>query len=122
MDLGKIKKEGGAAGSHAPGEEDELGFLHGMNLTNLVREFEMEATTGNGSQHLGILSLADDNVEEVFPELPEEEDEEKQTEAVKTDDTENEIRVKTEGPTSTEADDNNTEKNDNLSTDLPKSQ
>ena len=33
-------------------------FLQGMNLHNLVREFEMEAS-GGGSD-LGILSLADD--------------------------------------------------------------
>ena len=33
-------------------------FLQGMNLHNLVREFEMEAS-GDGSD-LGILSLADD--------------------------------------------------------------
>lgn len=53
--------------------EDELGFLHGMNLNNLVREFEMETATGNGAQHLGILSLADDdNAEGTFPELTEE--------------------------------------------------
>lgn len=50
--------------------EDDLGFLHGMNLSSLVREFEMEAS-GSGSQHLGILSLADDQTP--FPELPDHE-------------------------------------------------
>ncbi|QQP38583.1 Deoxynucleotidyltransferase terminal-interacting protein 1, partial [Caligus rogercresseyi] len=53
------------AAPSAPGEEDDLGFLTGMNLHSLVREFEMEA--GAGSQHLGILSLADDS--ESFSEL-----------------------------------------------------
>ena len=33
-------------------------FLQGMNLHNLVREFEMEASGGGSA--LGILSLADD--------------------------------------------------------------
>ena len=61
--------------------DDDLGFLHGMNLTNLVREFEMEAATGNGSQHLVLLSLADDNAEGAFPELPEEEDPNEEEEA-----------------------------------------
>lgn len=56
--------------------EDELGFLHGMNLNNLVREFEMEAATaGSGSQHLAILSLADDDdAAGTFPDLPVEEE------------------------------------------------
>lgn len=48
-------------------EDDDLGFLQGMNLNTLVREFEMD--TGNGTQHLTtILSLADDHE---FPELGE---------------------------------------------------
>lgn len=46
--------------------EEDLGFLQGMNLTSLVREFEMEA---QGSQHLGILSLTDDVPEHPFSEL-----------------------------------------------------
>jgi hypothetical protein len=33
-------------------------FLQGMNLHNLVREFEMDA----GGSHLGILALADDTL------------------------------------------------------------
>lgn len=41
--------------------EEDLGFLQNMNLTSLVREFEMEAN-GQGSQHLGgILSLVSEN-------------------------------------------------------------
>lgn len=45
--------------------EEDLGFLQNMNLTSLVREFEMEAS-GQGSQHLGsILSLADDSFSEL---------------------------------------------------------
>ena len=43
--------------------EEDLGFLQSMNLSSLVREFEMEAASGQGSQHLGILSLA--NYDEV---------------------------------------------------------
>ncbi|CAB4069171.1 DNTTIP1 [Lepeophtheirus salmonis] len=58
-------KDGGTGNTSGVGVEDDLGFLHGMNLTSLVREFEMEA--GTGSQHLGILSLADDT--ESFSEL-----------------------------------------------------
>ncbi len=75
--LNEIKTEGevverSSAGTvSAESGEDELGFLHGMNLTNLVREFEMEAATANGTQNLDILSLADDNVEGSFPELSE---------------------------------------------------
>jgi len=50
-----------------------LGFLQNMNLTSLVREFEMEAAAASGeggAQHLGILSLADDvDTENPFSEL-----------------------------------------------------
>jgi len=55
--------------------EEDLGFLQNMNLTSLVREFEMEAAAASsgegGAQHLGILSLADDVVssENPFSEL-----------------------------------------------------
>ncbi len=59
--LNEMKQENGVS-------EDDLGFLQSMNLTSLVREFEMEAATGQGSQHLGILSLADDP-EASFPDL-----------------------------------------------------
>jgi len=59
-----------------PGEtgvsEEDLGFLQNMNLTSLVREFEMEAAAASGQdggQHLGILSLADDGSENPFSEL-----------------------------------------------------
>ena len=61
-------------------EDDDLGsFLHGVNLTSLVREFENAASDGANlmsPQHLdGILSLAadDDDVDQgqtPFPELP----------------------------------------------------
>jgi hypothetical protein len=61
---------------NATGSEDELGFLHGMNLNNLVRE--LEAATAGGAQTLGILSLADDEAESAFqfpdPEPDEEEE------------------------------------------------
>jgi len=43
--------------------EEDLGFLQNMNLTSLIREFEMEAAAASGeggTQHLGILSLTDD--------------------------------------------------------------
>ena len=43
-------------------EDDDLGFLQGVNLSSLVRELELEASN-SGSQNLGILSLADDNEE-----------------------------------------------------------
>jgi hypothetical protein len=53
--------------------EEDLGFLQNMNLTSLVREFEMEAAAASGeggAQHLGILSLADDvDTENPFSEL-----------------------------------------------------
>jgi len=52
--------------------EEDLGFLQNMNLTSLVREFEMEAAAASGqggAQHLGILSLADDVSENPFSEL-----------------------------------------------------
>ncbi len=50
-------------------EDDDLGFLQGVNLSSLVREFEMEASN-SGSQNLAILSLADDNeVEAPFSHL-----------------------------------------------------
>nr|ACO15140.1 Deoxynucleotidyltransferase terminal-interacting protein 1 [Caligus clemensi] len=68
MLLNEIKDEEPAETAAPPptgGVEDDLGFLHGMNLTSLVREFEMEA--GAGFQHLGIFSLADDP--ESFSEL-----------------------------------------------------
>jgi len=39
---------------------DNLGFLQGMNLHNLVREFEMD--TGNGPE-LNLLALADDSIQ-----------------------------------------------------------
>ena len=49
--------------------EEDLGFLQSMNLSSLVREFEMEAASGQGSQHLGILSLANyDEVDGVGPD------------------------------------------------------
>lgn len=51
--------------------EEDLGFLQNMNLSSLVREFEMEAS-GQGSQHLGILSLADDVSDGPFSELDDE--------------------------------------------------
>merc|ERR1712107_804812 len=51
--------------------EEDLGFLQNMNLTSLVREFEMEAANGQGSQNLGILSLADDVPENPFSDLDE---------------------------------------------------
>ncbi len=40
--------------------DEELGFLNGMNLTSLVREFELQAEAGSKSR-LNILSLADDD-------------------------------------------------------------
>lgn len=58
--------------------EEDLGFLQSMNLTSLVREFEMEAS-GQGSQHLGILSLADDVPEHPFSELVPETEQHHQT-------------------------------------------
>ena len=61
--LNDIKSESGVS-------EEDLGFLQSMNLSSLVREFEMEAAiSGQGSQHLGILSLANDD-EVVGPEHP----------------------------------------------------
>lgn len=58
--------------------EDDLGFLHGMNINHLVMEFEA-ATNSNGivseAELGGILSLASDDAaaaEEAFPELAEE--------------------------------------------------
>lgn len=48
-------------------EDDDLGFLQGVNLSSLVREFELEASS-SGSQNIDILSLADDN-ESAFPQL-----------------------------------------------------
>ena len=57
--------------------EEDLGFLQSMNLTSLVREFEMEAS-GQGSQGLGILSIADDVPEHPFSELVPETEEEQQ--------------------------------------------
>lgn len=58
-------------GGDQPVSDEDLGFLQNMNLTNLVREFEMEAAaSGQGSQNLpGILSLADDGSENPFSEL-----------------------------------------------------
>ena len=54
-----------------------------MNLSSLVREFEMEAVGGGdgGAQNLAILSLADDDEDAAaaFPELPEDVEEDKGT-------------------------------------------
>ncbi len=52
-------------------EDEELGFLHGMNLNNLVREFEMESTSNDNNLE-SILSLADEDEEanEVEAEKP----------------------------------------------------
>lgn len=51
-------------------DEDELGFLHGMNLTNLVKELEGMENGGDGAGNLdSLLSLADDDAEDSFPEL-----------------------------------------------------
>ena len=49
-------------------DDDALGFLQGVNLSSLVREFEMEASN-SGSQNLAILSLADDNEVATFDQL-----------------------------------------------------
>jgi hypothetical protein len=65
-----------AAGEDPGGAEDDLGFLHGMNLNHLVMEFEA-ATNGSGvvsdAELGGILSLTADDDEaaddEAFPEL-----------------------------------------------------
>ena len=60
--LNDMKSESGVS-------EEDLGFLQSMNLSSLVREFEMEAASGQGSQHLGILSLANyDEVDGVGPD------------------------------------------------------
>ena len=69
---------GGGGGDVTVHVDDDLGFLHGMKLADLVREFELEAANGPGSQHLGILSLADG--EEAFPELPDPEEDPEQLE------------------------------------------
>ena len=58
--MNDIKSENESAASVS---EEDLGFLQNMNLTSLVREFEMEAANAaasQGAQNLGILSLADD--------------------------------------------------------------
>ena len=60
--MNDIKSENESAASVS---EEDLGFLQNMNLTSLVRKFEMEAANAaasQGSQNLGILSLADDDV------------------------------------------------------------
>ncbi|TRY74770.1 hypothetical protein TCAL_09196 [Tigriopus californicus] len=86
--LNEIKKEEAAvaaasvsdsvatASSSGGAEDVDLGFLHGMNLNHLVREFELDAS-GSAAEHLsGLLSLAADDVsgEEVFPDLVHEPD------------------------------------------------
>ncbi len=72
--LEEIKTETAAVEERDSGGEEELGFLNGMNLSSLVREFEMEAAAGRGvgSRHrLDILSLADDDDEEEREEAEE---------------------------------------------------
>ncbi len=82
----------GVAGGVGSREDEELGFLNGMNLNSLVREFEMEAeaaaTGGEGrARHggLAILSLADDDDDE--------EEEEKEEEGVKEEEVKEEENV-----------------------------
>ena len=66
MENSGIKTE---SGTDPNVSDEDLGFLQNMNLTSLVREFEMEAASGQGSQNLGILSLADDGSENPFSDL-----------------------------------------------------
>ena len=83
--INEMKREDASANNNHHGGDvatvhvdDDLGFLHGMKLADLVREFELGAATADGSQHLGILSLADG--EEAFPELPDPEEEQSEPE------------------------------------------